>query len=170
VTTDPELYQLKLLPDGSLAPSSSQNPNPNRFFGGDQALNGRLRDIAVSPDGRTIYLVNNYGGGRDKITVYTYDTTAIGVDEGFQNDDFILYPNPTNESSKVEYTLSTPERVCVTITNLFGTQVLEIEEGLQPAGRHSMTIETGGLASGVYVMSFEAGAKAHRRVKFVVMK
>ncbi|MGI4823727.1 MAG: FG-GAP-like repeat-containing protein [Janthinobacterium lividum] len=73
VNTDPELYQLKLTPDGlSPAPATSTDSNPKRFFGADQALNGRLRDVAVSPDGKTIYLVNNGGGGRDKITVYTY--------------------------------------------------------------------------------------------------
>lgn len=73
VTTDQELYQLKLTPDGlSPAPATATDANPKRFFGADQALNGRLRDVAVSPDGKTIYLVNNGGGGRDKITVYTY--------------------------------------------------------------------------------------------------
>lgn len=170
VTTDPEVYVLSLEPDGSIAPSGSQHPNPRRFFGEDRALNGRLRDIAVSPDGRTLYLVNNYGGDRDKITVYTVDTTAISVDESSLNDDVILYPNPTTASSKVEYTLSTPDRVVVRLTNLFGIQVLALEEGLQSAGRHSMTLETGSFASGVYVMSFETGARAVKRVKLVVIQ
>ena len=73
--TQPQLYQFKLNPDGiTLVASTPGEPNPRTFFSADQALNGRLRDIAVSPDGRKIYLINNNFGGtdKDKIIVYTY--------------------------------------------------------------------------------------------------
>ncbi|MBK9249247.1 MAG: PQQ-dependent sugar dehydrogenase [Ignavibacteria bacterium] len=170
VTTNPELYQVKLLPDGSYAPSSSQNPNPNRFFGSDQALNGRLRDIAVSPDGRTIYLVNNYGGDRDKITVYTYDTSAIGVDEPGVREEFSVYPNPANEYSQVEYILASPAVVSISISNLFGQEVKVLEEGLQAAGRHVRNIETSGLASGVYVLHLKTKSKLIGYQKLIILE
>ena len=69
--TDMEVYQFKLDAQGELEPSTAQNPNPQRFFGEDQSENGRLRDIAISPDGKKIFLINNGGTDRDKITVYT---------------------------------------------------------------------------------------------------
>jgi len=100
-TTDQELYQFKLNPDGkSLVTSTAQNPNPKKFFGADQLLNGRLRDLAVSPDGKKIYLVNNFGDVLDHITVYTYQPTAthsVNTDQLF-----VLYPNPTQDILHVQ--------------------------------------------------------------------
>ncbi|HMG16360.1 MAG TPA: T9SS type A sorting domain-containing protein, partial [Saprospiraceae bacterium] len=83
-----------------LVTSTAQNPNPKKFFGADQLLNGRLRDLAVSPDGKKIYLVNNFGDVLDHITVYTYQPTAthsVNTDQLF-----VLYPNPTQDILHVQ--------------------------------------------------------------------
>ena len=93
--TDKEVYQFKLLPNGDLAPSITGSPNPKKFFGNDQALNGRLRDIAVSNDGTTIYLINNGGAATDKIIVYTIDSTTSVVNTNLPSSTIGLYPNPT---------------------------------------------------------------------------
>lgn len=103
--TDEEVYQFKLNPDGrSLAPSTLQNPNPKKFFGVDQEQNGRLRDIAFSPDGKKIYLINNHTEQiktpPEHITVYTVKTTGTYS----QNSDpqFILYPNPVEGNLHIQ--------------------------------------------------------------------
>ncbi len=96
ISTDKEVYQFKLQSNGELVPSSTGNPNPKKFFGADQALNGRLRDIAVSPDGRTIYLINTGGAPTDKITIYSYDTSAVGLDEQSVLNSIKIYPNPVH--------------------------------------------------------------------------
>ncbi|MDF3027480.1 MAG: Quinoprotein glucose dehydrogenase [Fluviicola sp.] len=72
--TNMELYQFRLNAQGTIEASTPQNPNPKKYFVEDQQLNGRLRDITFSPDGKKIYLINNGGGtlNFDKITVYTY--------------------------------------------------------------------------------------------------
>ena len=69
-------FQFKLDQNGKILPSTLENPNPVKFFGQDQSLNGRLRDIAYSKDGRKIYLINNGGTSSDKIIVYTYLRTG----------------------------------------------------------------------------------------------
>lgn len=95
VDTDMEVYQFKLMYNGELAPSTSENPNPKKYFGDDQNLNGRLRDICISPDGKTIYLINNGGAPTSKITVYTL------VEESIEPFPFLgetcveIYPNPS---------------------------------------------------------------------------
>ncbi|MBL7924268.1 MAG: PQQ-dependent sugar dehydrogenase [Bacteroidia bacterium] len=100
--TDQELYQFKLNPDGkSLAPSLPNDSNPKRFFGADQALNGRLRDIAVSPNGTSLYLINNFGAASDKITVYTY-TGPSTVPEETKDRVVRLFPNPAEETITLE--------------------------------------------------------------------
>ena len=100
--TDNEVHVLKLTPDGrGLLPSTSDNPNPETFFGEDQGKNGRLRDIAYSPDGKKIFLINNFGGdGVDKITVYTLNSTATeDIKEADASIQF--YPNPASERMMV---------------------------------------------------------------------
>ena len=100
VTTDKEVYQFKLQDDGQLEPSTVDNPNPKKFFAEDQDLNGRLRDIAVSPDGKVVYLINNNGPGNSKITVYNYIEPS-SVDEE-QIIKLSLYPNPASDEIRIQ--------------------------------------------------------------------
>jgi aldose sugar dehydrogenase len=74
VTTDEVVYQVKLNPDGlSLAPSTDEDPNPKPYFADDERQNGRLRDIAISPDGKKLFLINNnWTPNDDEIVEYTY--------------------------------------------------------------------------------------------------
>jgi aldose sugar dehydrogenase len=98
--TDQQLFRFKLNPDGmSLAPSLPNDPNPETFFAADQGLNGRLRDIAISPDGMTLYLINNGGLNNgssvpDKITVYNYDPTALPE---ISSNKINVFPNPAHD-------------------------------------------------------------------------
>lgn len=98
LTTDMQVMQFKLLANGSLAPSSVNSPNPKPFFGEDQLLNGRLRDIAVSPNGKKIYLINNFGSATDKITVYDY----IEIDST-HGEQIWLYPNPSTDLLSLQF-------------------------------------------------------------------
>lgn len=98
VSTDKEIYQFKLEPNGKLTPSTNQNPTPQKFFGSDQLLNGRLRDIAISNDGKSVYLINNGGTTADKITVYKYQPdTVINGQINIE-----LYTNPTSNIIKIK--------------------------------------------------------------------
>jgi glucose/arabinose dehydrogenase len=95
-STDMQLFRIKLNADGrTLAAPSSHLENPKTYFSEDQNLNGRLRDIAISPDGKTIYLINNGGANRDKITVYTCtDATPDAI--------LKVYPIPVGETIHID--------------------------------------------------------------------
>lgn len=95
--TDNQVFKIQLNASGTgIVPSTTFNPNPQAFFATDQALNGRLRDITVSPDGKTLYLINNGGAPTDKITVYTLDPVS-GVTEQDVLPDLQVYPNPATD-------------------------------------------------------------------------
>lgn len=132
VTTDMELYQLHLNAAGEIVPSTIENPNPKRFFGNDQLLNGRLRDLAISPDGKTIYFINNGGAtsNTDKISVYTYDSTA-NVQE-ITSELFQIQPNPVVNELTVLTNQTSP--LTFSIMQIDGKSVLEqqplIETGI----------------------------------------
>lgn len=160
LSTDRELYQLKLTPDGSaVAPSTTGNPNPKKFFGEDQALNGRLRDIAISPDGMRIYLVNNGGTDTDKITVYTYDTTNTGIGENPIASEIKLYPNPVKNQLILENLDLISEFIKIEITSLSGRS---IQREIAPLN----SIDVSGLANGVYLLNVYGEDEIHT-LKFI---
>lgn len=101
LSTNMEVYQFHLDTNGELTPSTTDNPNPKKYFSEDQTQNGRLRDITVSPDGKKIYLINNYGAPTDKITVYEYIPESNGLPP--DGEEIWIYPNPVNDILTINY-------------------------------------------------------------------
>lgn len=141
-TTDQEVYRFKLNANGlGIAPSTTTNPNPERYFGNDQALNGRLRDIAISPDGTKIYLINNGGASSDKITVYTYDASGINDINAFFSK-IKLYPNPAENSIQIDTDLLIEK---VEIINQLG-------QSIQVRNSENKNLDVSMLNPGVYTV------------------
>ena len=67
------------------------------------------------------------------------------------------YPNPFNPSTTVRYTLPEGSQVKLDIVDLLGRTVRELAIGYQEAGSHSLTLDAGGLSSGVYLYRLRAG-------------
>jgi aldose sugar dehydrogenase len=140
--TDNEVYRFKLTLDGlAIEPSSDTLPNPTTYFGEDQALNGRLRDIAVPPGGGAIYLINNNDDMADKIIVYTYDPNIIAVNENSVVSSVELYPNPATDV--LQFRCSEP----LIRIQIYSSEGLLLKDA---SGRLSQ-VETNDLAAGVYV-------------------
>jgi len=156
-TTDPEVYKFKLDASGtSIVPSTTATPNPTRFFGGDKSLNGRLRDIAISPDGKKIFLINNKEANRDKITVYTYDV-ASGIEKNKDADTRLkIYPNPVSNFLNLETDLMFNN---VRVFNVVGSCVIS-EEG------NTRQIDVSTLTPGIYMLEFNMknGNKITRKI------
>ncbi len=148
VSTDRELYQFQLNDSGDLVPSIPAKPNPKRFFASDQQLNGRLRDIAVSNDGKTIYLINNGGADRDKISVYTYDSTQTGIGHPDGNINLKLLSNPVNQQVKIEGLPKIQVSDSYQILDMQGRQLLSgiLTDNLIPVAE---------LNTGMYILSIQ---------------
>ncbi len=138
--TDNEVFKLQLNAAGTgLVPSTTLTPNPQRFFTSDQALNGRLRDIAVSANGKTLYLINNGGAATDKITVYNLDPFS-SVTEQVAEVTLQVYPNPmTNVLTLKTNTLVESIRI-----------ESSLGETLMVVNGNPETLDLSRLASGVY--------------------
>ena len=81
--------------------------------------------------------------GPHRYQLYDMEQVVVGIDETEQNTphDFILnqnYPNPFNPSTQIQYTLPAQTEVSVVIYDVNGTQVLELQKGLQEAGNHTL--------------------------------
>lgn len=151
-STDTEVYCLNLLENGDKTPSTQNNPNPRKYFGEDQTLNGRLRDIALSPDGNKIYLINNGGTDRDKITVYSYTgTTSV---KNYAQVEMKLFPNPLNvgELLTVKTDLDVVE---ISVYTMQG-QLIQHSNG--------NTIRTIGMSQGMYFVKAKTKDKQEHMI------
>ncbi|MBK9285882.1 MAG: PQQ-dependent sugar dehydrogenase [Sphingobacteriaceae bacterium] len=160
LTTDMEMYKFQLSIDGmSLVPSTTLNPNPSKFFGADQAQNGRLRDIAYSTDGKKIYLINNGGADRDKISVYTLDPNPGFNELEILNQALRCYPNPVSEQLSIRCSYPIHE---IKVVDLMGRSIYS-------SMREFDSINTTGFGQGTYLLSvkLENGGVLHKR--FMVM-
>jgi hypothetical protein len=66
-------------------------------------------------------------------------------------------PNPFSGTTTINYTLSTKENVNLTVYNVAGAKVMEINEGVKAAGTHTIQLNASDLTSGVYYYTITAG-------------
>ena len=67
------------------------------------------------------------------------------------------YPNPFNPTTTIRFSLPHTTQVHLTIYDVQGKLVRKINAGQLSAGRHKITFDGNGLASGVYFYRMEAG-------------
>jgi glucose/arabinose dehydrogenase len=155
--TDPGIHQFQLNAAGTgLEPAAPNGTNPTLYFAADKDINGRLRDIAISPDGKKIFLINNGDANRDKITVYTYNAVA-GLNKNSGWDAFIkTYPNPVSDRLNLETELMIGTTRCY---NILG-ECLITQEG------NTRQLDVSGLKAGVYLLelTLDNGVKVDRRI------
>jgi len=60
------------------------------------------------------------------------------------------YPNPLRRQATIEYTLTEPTDVRITVYDVLGRRVAVLADGRKEAGRHKLQLDGGRLASGVY--------------------
>jgi hypothetical protein len=79
------------------------------------------------------------------------------------------YPNPFNPTTEIEFELSRNGLVSLKVYDLLGREVAEFFNGMQTAGRHRVTFDGTGLASGVYLYRLVAGERTETR-KMVLIR
>ncbi|MFA7288767.1 MAG: T9SS type A sorting domain-containing protein [Melioribacteraceae bacterium] len=73
--------------------------------------------------------------------------------------DFVIeqnYPNPFNPSTSIRFGLPSDSEVHISIFNLIGEKIAELENGTLPAGTHSVRWNAHNLPSGIYLYSINA--------------
>jgi hypothetical protein len=78
------------------------------------------------------------------------------------------YPNPFNRSTEVAYELAEGSDVTFTVMDLTGRKVMEINKGMMPAGKHSLTLETTNLDAGAYFYTIKAGSFVQTKQMVIV--
>ncbi|HOI30449.1 MAG TPA: glycosyl hydrolase family 18 protein [Melioribacteraceae bacterium] len=118
-----------------------------------------------------------YDGDRDElwnlIEKKFVNNTAVNADEELPAE-FVLsqnYPNPFNPETKINFQLSSPGNVRLTITDQLGREVIQLINEYRSPGRYTLTFsaEKLNMASGVYFYSLSLGG-TYSVKKMVYMK
>lgn len=67
------------------------------------------------------------------------------------------FPNPFNESTRIEYHLLKGSLVELVLLNHLGEEIRSLVDGFQSAGSYTIEIKTEGLDAGIYFFSFKTG-------------
>jgi len=99
--------------------------------------------------------------------------TGVGVRdsrEAFLHNDFriiSLFPNPFNQTSQLEFSLSAPTLVNVNLWSIDGRLLNVLSRGYYTAGIHTVNIKANDLSAGMYLLGLQSGSR--RLVKPIIL-
>jgi hypothetical protein len=79
------------------------------------------------------------------------------------------YPNPFNPSTLIEYSIPRTTEVRLTVYDVLGREVTTLVNGIENAGKHSVSFDSGNLASGLYLYRINAGEFSSSK-KMIILK
>jgi hypothetical protein len=79
------------------------------------------------------------------------------------------FPNPTPAQAIIQYALPTAKDVSLSVYDLLGRRVIQLNKGRQSLGRKSTSLDVTGLASGTYIVRLTADESVRSR-KIVVIR
>ncbi len=79
------------------------------------------------------------------------------------------YPNPFNPTTNINYEIPSTDYVKLTVYNALGQKVQILVNGMQAAGKHAVSFDASGLASGIYYYKLINGSSVQVR-KMVLMR
>ena len=67
------------------------------------------------------------------------------------------YPNPFSGTTQIDFELVAGSDVTFEVTDISGRQVMELNKGMMPAGKHTIVLETRNFDAGIYFYTMKAG-------------
>ncbi len=98
--------------------------------------------------------------GNNTVTFH-YVGTTVSIAEGTK-DEIKVFPNPMNETTVFQYSLSSPSKVRLMIYSLDGGMDKIVVNENQPTGEHKVPFNTSGLAAGQYSYLLQKENKIYR--------
>lgn len=122
---------------------------------------GNTANFGTNPDFRAIAGTQaatvNVGAGTGVTVLGTKaaDAAALAVQ---------VYPNPATSVATLEYNVgSRADNVNIMLTDLMGRNVQSLANGLQPAGKQSVSVSKASVAAGTYLVRVQVGDKVSTR-------
>ncbi|MFA5816514.1 MAG: T9SS type A sorting domain-containing protein, partial [Bacteroidales bacterium] len=131
----------------------------NLKIGADYSF--RILDLVSVVNNGTDFYTSGFGADRNlmiRLNLNDHSNINDGIDQSAalsslgQN-----FPNPFSRTTDIFYELANGSAVSIIIRDITGRIILERSEGIQPAGKHTVTIDASNLDSGIYFYTLNAG-------------
>ncbi|MDP4267715.1 MAG: T9SS type A sorting domain-containing protein [Bacteroidota bacterium] len=86
------------------------------------------------------------------------NTSFVSKNE-IKEEAFSVYPNPFSQMSKISYSLADNSNLNISVYDLIGNKVSELEREFRKKGNYSLTWDRKGLKPGVYFIKFNTESK-----------
>jgi hypothetical protein len=145
----------------------------NVFNAADTTWTQVTVNVPASYMGQTVYLAFHHNANDQDVLYldeFLLKEATVGVHE--LNNDFTLsevFPNPANTNTNFNINLKLGADVAYTITDLSGKVLVSQKELNRPAGSNRISLNTEGLANGMYYLNVSAGNTKLTK-KFQVVK
>jgi hypothetical protein len=101
------------------------------------------------PGGRNIMVrlnINDHSNLNDGVDM---NKLASSVDQNF--------PNPFSRTTNITYELGSDSDVSITVMDLTGRVVMDVQQGHQASGKHTVQLDASSLDAGIYLYTLKAG-------------
>ncbi len=124
-------------------------------------------EYLLSPNGGVVIYDNSPGCNSSEEVLDSCDANAVSVEERFSTLRMSVHPNPFTTSTTIEYELTEPSHIQLTIYNAIGETIYKAENRLMPQGMHTLTWTPERLPEGMYyaVLRSEEGVSVVKMVK-----
>lgn len=141
--------------DGTLDTGFGVNGEINTYTGYESVI----ESIQLQSDGKLMAVGNSFDGDSRHVILLRYINTTLGtLDLESNKNALLVYPNPIENSTTFEYTLTDNETVTITLFDLQGKEVKKVVTNQpQQAGKHSLPINLEGMATGNYILKIASG-------------
>lgn len=160
----------------------STDPYTNYSRRGLLALTHTMKRFAFSfqmidPSDGSARLVFNMGQSDKDVTIDNVEVREVVPTDAAQGPVVPVaftvhepFPNPFNPSTTLRFDLPEPADVRLTVVNLLGELVADLDLGRTAAGVHDLPFSPGAVASGVYIGRVEAASAATGEVRRATIK
>lgn len=133
---------------------TNNNTQKSETISVDKAPFGMTHSFTTKGDYTIVATTTDNQGGTasDQITITI--TIATSVTNAFTENEFKVYPNPTNQTTTIEYSLTETENVQIQLMNILGNVVTTLLNEEQSIGKQSISFEVDNLPSGIYFIQF----------------
>lgn len=80
-----------------------------------------------------------------------------------------IAPNPFNSTTQISYVLPVMDYIIIKLLDIYGRELIELEQGYKQMGEHSVVLESVGLVSGLYLIQMVGRGRAYT-AKLILMK
>lgn len=88
----------------------------------------------------------------------------VGTDEINTSPKFAVYPNPFNDKAVIDFTLTATQEINISIYNLTGEKVLNLDKKTYHSGNHQIQINAEEIGTGVFFIRFNLNDKTYTEI------